>query len=104
AAHSDTLIDFGRSFFGWVARWEEAQSLSPEYGKTELNFVPIDEGVDHPIPHAELRLPATPDRPQPPIWVCAEAWWDSSARPMPFTAMIGWSFRYLLRLLVYLTG
>jgi hypothetical protein len=102
AHHSDTLIDFGAAFFGWVARWQKAQGQVPEYGTAELNFGPYDGGSDHPIPSAVLRFPRGPARPNAEAWVCAEAWWNYSTRPMPFTALIGWSFRYLFALLTRL--
>jgi len=101
-AHSDTLIDFGQAFVGWVARWQQGRSEQPAYGHAALNFTPYDGGSDHPIPYAEFRAPPGPRDPVAPIWVCAEAWWASSARPLAFTTMVAFSLRYLWSLLAHL--
>src|ERR1700736_5798386 len=75
AAHSDTLIDFGQAFAGWVARWQRAHAQEPAYGEAELSFTPYDAGSDNSVPCATLAIP------NGKTWVCSEAWWASSARP-----------------------
>jgi hypothetical protein len=40
--HSDTLIDFGQAFAGWVARWQQARGEQPRYARAVLNFDPTD--------------------------------------------------------------
>jgi dienelactone hydrolase len=102
AKHSDTLIDFGESILGWVARWQRAQGVEPSYGKTCLNFASIDSGDDNAIPYTTLEVPSVADPTRNDTWVVAEAWWASSARPFGFTAMLFWSVRYLGSLLFYL--
>jgi hypothetical protein len=96
ASHSDTLIDFGRAFAGWVARWQRAQGDEPQFGEAELCFTPYDAGSDNSVPFAELHVPGGN------TWVFAEAWWAASARPMPFTAMLTWSWRTLWGLVFHL--
>jgi hypothetical protein len=102
AAHGDTLIDFGQSFVGWVARWQWAQNRQPDYRRTELNFTPYDPGSDNPIPYAELNIPRDTNTGRESTWVCSEAWFASSFRPMPFTTMLVWSVRYLFTLIAQL--
>jgi hypothetical protein len=93
---SDTLIDFGNAFAGWVARWEAAQHVQPRYAEVELSFTPYDAGSDRTVAYAEFVAPG--DK----TWVMAEAWWANSLRPLPFSTMLGWSFGHLALLIGYL--
>jgi hypothetical protein len=102
--HSDTLIQFGQAFAGWVARWQQARGEQPQYGPAALNFDPLDAGSDNPIPHAEVRVPRGLDGRESQTWVCAEAWWANSIQPLPFLTMLWWSLRYLAGLIVYLAS
>jgi hypothetical protein len=88
-AHSNTLIDFGNAFAGWVARWLQAHGRQPAYREVELSFTPYDAGSDNTVPYAEMVAP------DGRTWVFAEAWWANSVRPMPFTTMMSWSWQYL---------
>src|SRR6185369_11211093 len=102
AGQSDTLVDFGESIIGWVARWQRAHGHEPRYGPTRLNFAQVDDGGDGPIPYTTLHVPSEPDGETTQTWVVAEAWWAASARPLPFLSMLFWSFRYLLSIVCYL--
>jgi hypothetical protein len=102
--HSDTLIDFGEAFAGWVARWQRARGIEPAYGKAVLTFGTQDNSSDDRVPYAELTVPLDPEAQNSQTWVCAEAWWASSVRPMPFLTLLWWSLRYLGSLVFYLAS
>jgi hypothetical protein len=95
-SRSDTLIDFGNAFAGWVARWQRAQGIQPDYGEVELSFTPYDAGADRTVAYAEFATPG--DK----TWVMAEAWWAASLRPLPFATMLDWSFLHLALLTAHL--
>jgi hypothetical protein len=93
---SDTLIDFGGMLVGWLQRWYRGhQDMdSPRLTRGRLRFDPYDTGASTiDVSNATIELP------NGDAWVCVEAWWALSARPLPFTAMLTWSFRHLWGLL-----
>ena len=96
ARQSDTLVDFGNAFAGWVARWQAPQAIQPGYREVVLSFTPYDAGSDRTVAHAEFAAPGGK------TWVMAEAWWADSLRPLPFATMLGWSFGHLAQLIAYL--
>ncbi len=96
---SDTLIDFGGALLDWVMRAYRAghpHEAAPRVERSFLPFSPIDAG-ETAVPHATLHLTRDAQ------WVCAEAWWGSSIRPISFVSMLLWSFRHLWGLLWHLS-
>jgi hypothetical protein len=94
----DALREFGTPLIDWVEEWHRDRSI-PWFRVVWSDLI----GNSTEPAAAGLILPSWTDPdtklPHPgQVWVMTEAWWASRVEPPPFSTMVGWASKRLVRL------